>query len=163
MQFRKREKVRDREKDRGQSRRSGQAKQERKTEQMWESDRGQERRKGGQESKGVEEDKKDGGGSLFLHQITDFAPTCTFRTNTCTYIAYILPAPTHPLHYTVALDSGSKARCVRRQGCGLEIQLLFLLLRPSCLLLLALQRHAWLRHIIYQKEIIPGRSLERAG
>ena len=30
-------------------------------------------------------------------------------------------SPTHPLHYTVALDSGSEARYVRRQGRGLGI------------------------------------------
>ena len=35
--------------------------------------------------------------------------------------AYILAAPTDPLHHTVVLDSGSEARYVRRQGRGLGV------------------------------------------
>ena len=40
---------------------------------MWEPDRGQES-KGDQGTQGVGEDKEDGGLSLSLHQIIDFAP-----------------------------------------------------------------------------------------
>ncbi len=59
------------------------------------------------------EDKEDGGASLFPHQIVDFAPAP----------AQPVPRRTfpHPLHYTVALDSGSEARYVLRQGRGLGI------------------------------------------
>ena len=61
-------------------------------------------------------DKEDGGPILFLHQIIDFAPV-----NFALAPAYTLAAPTHPLHHTVALDSGSEARYIRRQGRGLGI------------------------------------------
>ena len=64
-------------------------------------------------------DKEDGGVSLFLHQIIDFAPAHFASTPATTQP--ILAAPTHPLHHTVALDSGSEARYVRRQGRGLGI------------------------------------------
>ena len=35
--------------------------------------------------------------------------------------SYTLVAPTHPLYYTVALDSRSEAKYVRRQDRGLGI------------------------------------------
>ena len=62
------------------------------------------------------------------------------------YVAVL--CPTHPLYYTVALDSGSEARYVRRQGSGLGIYLApYLPLQASCLLLLASRQYAWPRHI----------------
>ena len=69
---------------------------------------------GSQKSQGAGGNKEDGGRSLFLNQIIDFAP------------AHFAPAPAQPvfnctLHRTVALDSGSEARYVRRQGRGLGI------------------------------------------
>lgn len=63
------------------------------------------------------------------------------------YLAAIFPkSPTHPLHYTVALKSGSEARYVRLQGCGLGIQPLYLPLQASCMLLSSLRRHACCSH-----------------
>ena len=49
------------------------------------------------------------------------SPDHRFRTRTCTACILAALFPTRPLHYTVALDSGSEARYVRRQGRGLGI------------------------------------------
>ncbi len=80
---------------------------------MWEPDRGQESKgvKGGKE---VMKDKEGGVPVSFAIRSLTSHRTCTCTT--CT-----LAAHTHPLHYTVALDSGSEARYVRRQGRGLGI------------------------------------------
>ena len=71
------------------------------------------------------EDKEGRVNSFFLHQITD-----SHRTYICT--ACTLATPTHPLHYTVASDSGSEARYVRRQGHGLGIEPLYRGLVARC-------------------------------
>ena len=65
--------------------------------------------------------KEDGGASLFLHQIIDFGPAHFTHFCTCTYTNCIFATTTHPFHYTVAIDSGSEPRYVRRQGRGLAI------------------------------------------
>ena len=93
----------------------GRAGMEKRTERMREPDRGQER-KGVKGAKGVMEDKEEGVSVSFA-----IRSLISHRTYTCT--AYTLTALTHPLHYTVALDSGSEARfvLVRRQGRGLGI------------------------------------------
>ncbi len=70
--------------------------------------------KGSKEQRGATEDKEERVTSLSLHQIID-----SHRTYICT--ACTSAALTHPLHYAVALDSGSEARYVCRQGRGLGI------------------------------------------
>ena len=72
-----------------------------------EVDSGQES-KMGERNKGEPQRIKRKGLPVFLH-----------RTYICT--ACTLVAPTHPLHYTVTLDSGIEARYVRRKGRGLGI------------------------------------------
>ena len=49
------------------------------------------------------------------------SPGCYHGRGQTWGFSLILAAPTHPLHDTVALDSGSEARYVRRQGRGLGI------------------------------------------
>ena len=63
-------------------------------------------------------DKEEGGSSLFPHQIVDFHLHLHLHLQSL-YLAAL--SHHHPLHYTVALDSGSDARYVRRQGRGLGI------------------------------------------
>ena len=64
------------------------------------------------------EDKKGKGISLFFYQIIDLYRTCICTSST-------LAGPTHPLHYTVALDCRSETKYVCRQGRGLEISPLY--------------------------------------
>ena len=72
---------------------------------------------GVRKAKGPWRIKKDGGSGFFPHQIIDLLPHFLYRhLHSC-----ILALPTHPLHDTVASDSGSEARYVRRQGRGLGI------------------------------------------
>ena len=80
---------------------------------MREPDRGQES-KGVKGARRVMEDKEEG-------VSVSFAIRSLILHRTCTCTACTLAAPAHPLHYTVALDSGSEARYVRRQGRGLGI------------------------------------------
>lgn len=63
--------------------------------------------------------------SLFLHQIID--SHCTYICTACT-----LAAPTHLLHYTVALDNGCEARYARRQDGGQGIWPLYSSLVARC-------------------------------
>lgn len=69
------------------------------------------------------------------------------------YSLYFQPHPYHPLHYTIALDSWSETRHIRRPGHGLGISPLYLTF-AGCLLLSALQRHAWLAQADHWKIIL---------
>ena len=96
------------------------------TERKEKPDRGQERseirRVNGLENQATMEDIRGLKRQSFPYQIFDFTPThCASFLYICTYTSCILAAPTHPLHHTFALDSGSEARYVRRQSCGLGI------------------------------------------
>ena len=98
-------------------RRSGQSRVEGKRLSGYGSRIGVRRRKGVRKAKGPWRIKEDGGSSFFPHQIIDLLPHFLYRhLHSC-----ILAAPTHPLYNTVALDSGSEAMYVRRQGRGLGI------------------------------------------
>lgn len=89
-----------------------------RTERMWEPDRSQESKGSGEQRDQKSERSpkspgaiEDGGPSLFLHQIIDFASVhFALAPEPCT--ACILAASTHPLYHTVALDSGSEDRYV---------------------------------------------------
>ena len=61
--------------------------------------------------------KEDEGSCFFPHQIIDLVPHFFVLTSTQLYFSRTHP----PLHDTFALDSGSEARYVRRQGRGLGI------------------------------------------
>ena len=55
---------------------------------------------------------------IFLpHQIIDLLPHFLYQHRH----SYILAAPTHPLHDTIALNIGTEASYIRRQGLGLGI------------------------------------------
>ena len=73
----------------------------------------------GQESKGVKGARRvmEDGEELSV----SFAIRLLFLHCTCICTACTLAAPTHPLHYTIALDSRSEARYICRQGRGLAI------------------------------------------
>ena len=90
---------------------------------MEEPDRSQESKRSGEQrdqksergpkSQGAIEDKEDGGPSLFLHQIIDFASVHFALSRTCTCTACILAAPpTQSLtlsHWIVRVRPGTYA------------------------------------------------------
>ena len=99
--------------------RSGQSRVEGKKLNGYGGQIGVRRTKGVRKAKGPWRIKEDGGSGFFPHQIIDLLPHFLYKyqhLHSC-----ILAAPTHPLHDTVALDSGSEARYVRCQGRGLGI------------------------------------------